>query len=287
MIVILGKIVPPLALFARRPSRLVVGALACRAFSSSTVPSDPYSHGLPDRVVVYGRTTSRVQKVLYILEELQVPCERVVLPSPAPSFFKDNVNPLGLVPAIRDGDVTLADSNAICAYLAHKYGREGGFYPPDSAGVGRALQWSDFIENYLATPRLNIVFHALINNQYPPSFRRPGRPSDDEIEQAIDATVHAFSILDRHLSRSTPAGRDTAPSPSTFIGGQGGFSFADAVAAPWLHRWHFHASVGEFGPNLAPEKFQSVQRYHHLLEARPAFQTAILGLGAARPGGQR
>mmetsp|Transcript_3750 Transcript_3750/g.6384 ORF Transcript_3750/g.6384 Transcript_3750/m.6384 type:complete len:281 (+) Transcript_3750:15-857(+) len=278
---ILGKLAPPLARVVRRPSLPSMGIPACRACSNSNI--DPYPHGLPDRVVVYGRTTSRVQKVLYMLEELRVPCERVFLQSPAPAFFKDDVNPLGLVPAIRDQDVILADSNAICAYLAHKYGRDDGFYPADAAGVGKALQWSDFIENYLATPRFNIVFHALINNQYPPSFRRPGRPSDEEIDQAIDATVHAFGILDRHLSCSAAAGRDMDSTP-TFIDGQEHFSFADAVAAPWLHRWHCHASVGEFGQKLAPERFKSVLRYHRLLEARPAFQSAILGVGTARPG---
>ncbi len=39
-----------------------------------------------------------------------------------PDFLK--MNPFGQVPVIRDGDVTLADSNAILVYLAQKYGNE-------------------------------------------------------------------------------------------------------------------------------------------------------------------
>ena len=219
---------------------------------------------------MYGRTTTRVQKVTYLIEELQVPHERVILPSPAPSFYLETF-PLGLVPAIRDGFITLDGSNAICAYLAHKY-NDRGFFPQKHVEVGRAFQWGDYIENYLATPRLNVVYHGMINKTYPPSFKRPGCPNDEEMDRHVDETVKALLLLDSYLSSSDK--RTDNIECLYLIGNK--FSFADAIAAPWIHRWFEYANTGEFGPRLMPKNFDSVMRYYDCLSSRPAFQRAIL-----------
>ena len=242
-----------------------------------------------------------------MLEELGVPSERVTLPSPPPHYYTQQVNPLGLVPAIRDSHsdshphshthsfthsdtvsecdsknesencITLSDSNAICVYLSHKYGRKDLLlFPSDSRVVGRAYQWADFIENYFATPRFNVVFHALVNEQYPPSYGMSGRPSDEEIEKHIDATVKAMSILDTHLSSSSSVTSGSGSKVVSYIASKDQFTFADAVAAPWIHRWHTHATTGVFGVKLSPDRFENVQRYYHLIASRPAFRTVFL-----------
>jgi glutathione S-transferase len=245
--------------------------------TAAAADRDPFPNGLNEKIVVYGRVTTRVEKVLYMLEELQLPFERVELPSPPPSYYKRKVNPLGLVPSIRDGAATLEGSNAICAYLAHKHGGALGCFPEDSAEVGRALQWGDFVENYLATPRLNVVYHGFINKQFPPSFKREGCPSPEEMEGHIDATVQALSILERHLtSAGRPHDKNQCGSSSSFIATPDSFTFADAIAAPWLHRWHQHAVTGDFGTKLRPENFDGVMRYYNMLALRPAFQRVLL-----------
>ena len=253
---------------------------AMRAFSTTSTPKDPFprGHSTAGHVIVYGRGTTRVQKVTYLLEELQIPNERVIFPSPAPAYLKD-ISPLGLVPAIRDGPISLDGSNAICAYLAHKYGRDRGFFPEDSLAVGRAFQWGDYMENYLASPRLNMVYHALINKAFPPSFKKDGCPSDEDIERHIDATVQALLLLDAHLFHTLGQEHNhtsTSSAPS-FIAATNKFTFADAIAAPWLHRWYEFAVIGDFGPRLAPRHFSSVVHYYDRLAARPAFERAILG----------
>src|ERR1700684_2310208 len=45
------------------------------------------------------------------------------------------LNPLGQIPVLQDGDLTLADSNAILVYLAKRYGPETQWLPeqPDAA----------------------------------------------------------------------------------------------------------------------------------------------------------
>jgi glutathione S-transferase len=53
------------------------------------------------------------------------------------------INPMGKVPALRDGNLTLWESNAICQYLAERSG-DRSFYPTDAktrADIARWLFW--------------------------------------------------------------------------------------------------------------------------------------------------
>ena len=88
---------------------------------------------------IWGRnTSSNVQKVLWCCGELDIPFERVDIGGP----FGGNqdaeylaINPNGLVPTIRDGNLILWESNTICRYLASTHNGER-LYP--SAPAGRA-----------------------------------------------------------------------------------------------------------------------------------------------------
>ena len=241
-------------------------------FLSSAVPSgrevDPYPTGHPDKetIVVYGRPTTRVEKVLFMLEELCLPYTRVHFESPPPAYIVD-INPTKLVPAIRDGPVTIHGSNSICVYLAHKHGQQNGMFPSCSIALGLAFQWSEYTEGYLATPRLNHVYHACVNKAYPPSLAKPGCPSDKETEDNINATAAALRILDDHIARA-----ELQQQP--FIALTTTLTFADAVAAPWLHKWYVHAE--EYGPKLSREQFPAVSRYYERLSARASFHRGIL-----------
>lgn len=229
---------------------------------------DPFPQGHPEKVVVYGRRTTRVEKVLFILEELNVSYERVHFLSPPPAYF-DQVNPMRLVPAIRDGPFVLDGSNSICAYLAHKYGQKLGMYPVDSFALGRACQMSDFVEGYLATPRLNHVYHAIVNKSYPPSLAKPGCPSDEEIESSITATMAAMKILNAYFKTQC----DLSSTGRPYIASPSHFTFADAAAGPWIHKWYLHAN--DFGPKLGHKEFEAVAKYYELLAERPAFSRGI------------
>jgi glutathione S-transferase len=53
------------------------------------------------------------------------------------------INPMGKVPALRDGDLLLWESNAICQYLADRAG-DASFFPADPkmrASIARWLFW--------------------------------------------------------------------------------------------------------------------------------------------------
>lgn len=90
--------------------------------------------------------TVNCRKVLAGLDFLDAPYERIHV-----DYFKGEqkepayvaVNPNASVPALRDGDFTLWESNAILQYAADKLGREAA-YPRDlqqRADVNRWLLW--------------------------------------------------------------------------------------------------------------------------------------------------
>src|SRR5262249_20689719 len=84
-------------------------------------------------IVVHHLNNSRSQRVLWLLEELELPYElrhyqrdpRTLL---APPELRA-IHPLGKSPVITDGDITLAESGAIIEYLVERYGA-GRLAPP-------------------------------------------------------------------------------------------------------------------------------------------------------------
>jgi glutathione S-transferase len=51
------------------------------------------------------------------------------------------MNPLGQIPVLEDGDVVLADSNAILVYLAKRYAPGSAWLPEDPVGAARVQRW--------------------------------------------------------------------------------------------------------------------------------------------------
>jgi glutathione S-transferase len=51
------------------------------------------------------------------------------------------LNPLGQIPVLHDGDLILADSNAILVYLAKKYAPDSQWLPEDPIGASNVQRW--------------------------------------------------------------------------------------------------------------------------------------------------
>ncbi len=51
------------------------------------------------------------------------------------------LNPLGQIPVLEDGDVVLADSNAILVYLAKRYDPSGAWLPETPVEAARVQRW--------------------------------------------------------------------------------------------------------------------------------------------------
>src|SRR4051812_26313882 len=72
---------------------------------------------------LYWATRTRAVTTVWMMEEAGQPYERVLVDTAAgaqkqPDYLA--VNPMGKVPALQDGDVTMAEVAAICAYVAER-----------------------------------------------------------------------------------------------------------------------------------------------------------------------
>lgn len=81
-----------------------------------------------------------------------------------PEFLR--INPFGQVPALEDGEVAIADSNAILVYLAKKAGRSD-WLPEDPKGAAAVQRWLSVAAGEVAygpaAARLITVFGAKYN----------------------------------------------------------------------------------------------------------------------------
>lgn len=96
---------------------------------------------------LYWAPRTRSLRALWVLEEAGVPYERVRLDLSAgeqKSADYRAINPMAKVPALIDGPVAVAESGAICAYVAETH-PGGGLAPPvGDPARGRYLQWLFF-----------------------------------------------------------------------------------------------------------------------------------------------
>ncbi len=63
------------------------------------------------------------------------------------AWFIDEVNPLGQIPVLQDGDLLLRDAQAILVYLASAYDRGGRWYPGDARVRGEIQLWLGVAED--------------------------------------------------------------------------------------------------------------------------------------------
>ncbi|WP_017297012.1 glutathione S-transferase [Nodosilinea nodulosa] len=128
-------------------------------------------------ITVHHLNNSRSQRVLWLLEELELPYEvkryeRDPETMLAPASLK-KVHPLGKSPVITDGDLTLAESGAIVEYLVDRYG-QGRLAPaPGTPERLRYTYWLHYAEGSAMPPLLlKLIFDKIEENPMP-FFARP------------------------------------------------------------------------------------------------------------------
>jgi glutathione S-transferase len=128
----------------------------------------------------------------------------------------DAVHPLGKIPAMRHGDLTLCESAAICSYVDHAF--EGPpLMPRDPVEAARTVQWISLH---------NTAIDPLLVRQYLRAYFFSGLPDGAPDRAAIDAALpkmrETFAWLDRELgSRPYVAGNT--------------WTLADAFLLPTMH----------------------------------------------------
>ena len=99
------------------------------------------------------------------------------------------LNPLRQIPVLEDGELVLADSNAILVYLAKRYDPQGGWLPDDAAGAAQVQRWFSISAGEVrygpATARI---------------IKLMGRPGDLEAAQAIARNL--LDVMERRLAEA-------------------------------------------------------------------------------------
>ena len=110
-------------------------------------------------ITLYHCVSARSFRPLWALEEMGVPYELKVLPFPprvlARAFL--DVNPLGTVPALVDGETRMTESAAICQYLASRFSPGNVDVRPDESGFGAYLNFLHFGEATLTFPQTLVL----------------------------------------------------------------------------------------------------------------------------------
>lgn len=132
-------------------------------------------------IKVYGVHGSPfVRKVFIALEFKQVPYEIVQqMPFSGDQAYLE-INPLGKVPTLVDGDVTLGDSKVICRYLEKAY-PEPPLYPRDVADNAMADWYEELCGNQITELATGIFFQR---------FMRPFAFKQDPDEELVAEIIN-------------------------------------------------------------------------------------------------
>ncbi len=198
---------------------------------------------------LYHSPQTRSVRVLWLLEELSVPYELVQFDFTPENLKKPEylrISPLGKVPAIQDGDLTMFESGAIVEYILEKYGN--GRLAPAAGTPARALflQWIHFAEATATPPLTDMVQHTMMK---PEAERIPAVVAD-----AHNRAVAILGVVEQAL-----AGKQY------LLGTE--FSAADIMMGytMLLMKW--------FG--LLSDAYPNIVAYLARLEGRPALQKAL------------
>ncbi|KAE9396460.1 thioredoxin-like protein [Gymnopus androsaceus JB14] len=126
-------------------------------------------------LTVHHLNESRSQRILWLLEELEVPYEikkyqRLPSQQAPPELLA--VNPLGKAPVITDGEVNISESGAIIEYIIRKYG-QGKITEPEEGTQGAIddIYFHHYAEGSLMPVLVNKIIFTLVPN-YSPWFIR-------------------------------------------------------------------------------------------------------------------
>jgi glutathione S-transferase len=191
---------------------------------------------------------SRAGRIVWLLEELGLEYELNRMefhPKDLKSDEHRARHPLGRVPVLDDGDVTIFESGAIVEYIVARHS-DGALRPSvDSPLFPEYLQWFHYCEGMVMPPVNTIVVQTLL--------LPPDRRDETVLGQAQRLLAKAVQPLDEAL-----AGREYM---------LGDFSAVDVMLG---HACYMSRRLGCVAPEL-----ENLNAYLDRIEQRPAFQIGI------------
>ncbi|MBQ63225.1 MAG: glutathione S-transferase [Gammaproteobacteria bacterium] len=191
---------------------------------------------------------SRAGRIVWLLEELELPYELNRMdfhPKDLKSDEHRARHPLGRVPVLEDGDISIYESGAIVDYVLERH-KNGGLKPATEAPeFPPYLQWFHYCEGMVMPPVNTIVVQTILL----PEDKR----DETVLAQAQRLLTRALVPVDEVL-----AGNDYLI---------GNFSGADIMLG--------HASYMSNLLGSVTEEMANLKGYISRVEQRPAFQKAM------------
>lgn len=191
---------------------------------------------------------SRAVRTLWLLEELGLDYELNKMdfhPKDLKSDEHRSRHPLGRIPVLEDGDVTIWESGAIAEYILERH-KNGGLKPSsDAPNFPKYLQWFHYCEGMVMPPINTIVVHTIL--------LPPERRDETALGQAQRLLGRAVQPVEEDM-----LGKD-------YLAGD--FTAADTMLGHSIMMANRMGIVTEEHPNLLG--------YIERLKARPALQKAF------------
>lgn len=205
-------------------------------------------------ITLYHCLSARSFRPLWLLEELGLAYQLQMLPFPPRVLAREylEVNPLGTVPALIDGELLMTESAAICEYLVRRHGPTPLNVEVGEPDFGAWLNWLHFGEATLTFPQTLLLRYS----RFEPAERRQPQVVEDYTRWLLGRLRGVDSAVSR--SEFLCAGRFTAADISV------GYAL---MLADYL--------------GLEPQFPAAVRDYWHRLQIRAGFQRALAAQDSA------
>lgn len=199
-------------------------------------------------LTVHHLRISQSERIVWLCEELGIPYElkaydRDATTRLAPDAYRA-LHPLGTAPIITDGDLVLAESAAIMAYIIAKHGGGQLAVAPDEPGYADYLFWFHFGNGSLMPGRIMDLVAAMLGE---------GMGALGDAMQARNARMYA--MMNVQLGKTEYLAGDA-------------FTAADIISVFPLTTMRMFAPL-----DLSP--YPNIQAYLKRIGARPAYQAAM------------
>ncbi|QDG79140.1 glutathione S-transferase family protein [Labrenzia sp. PHM005] len=204
------------------------------------------------QIKIWGRiNSSNVRKVLWCAEELKLSYQQIDAGGAfgvvdTPEFLA--LNPNGRIPCLQDGEFTIYESNAICRYLAKKYGTVP-FVAESLEEWSLADQWMDWTTFSFGMPFRNLFWNMV-------------RTAPEDRDQA------AITLGIEHCSQQF-AVADAVLKDQPFLSGEA-CGVGDIPLGCLAYAW--------FNMEIPRPDLPHLAAWYQRLTERPAYQEGVMSL---------
>ena len=199
-------------------------------------------------IKLYHCKGARSVRPLWALEEMGIAYELESMKFPPRLFCPGylEINPLGTVPTMVEGELTMTESAGICQYLVDCHGPTAIGLKPTDKDYGLYLNWLHRSDATLTFPQTIVLRYTQLE------------PEERRLKQAADDYAQWFFARLRSVEQAT--------GEREFLCA-GRFTIADICVSYALYLAETLGFREKFKPNT--------EAYYNRLSSRPAFQRAI------------